>query len=196
MGAAWPGRPVPVQIRDAVTKALAERETKAAAGGAEAPVRSIFVPPAPGERVVKNPRVKAAWLFGSYARGDATARSDLDIMVIVEEMPRDWPSETVDLTSAIHEALGEGFNKGIDLLLADEATFEDYKKACNSVYHDVHKEGIPTCLNSSESWRTSTATSSPWTPPCPAPRYGLRCDFMYWGFARRGAFSARRCASG
>ena len=124
------------QIRDAVVKALAERETKAAAGGAEAPVRSIFVPPAPGERV------KSAWLFGSYARGDATARSDLDIMVIVEEMPRDWPSETVDLTSAIHEALGEGFNKGIDLLLADEATFEDYKKACNSVYHDVHKEGI------------------------------------------------------
>ena len=130
------------EIRAAVVEALTVREAKAAAGGAEAPVRSIFVPPAPGERVVKNPRVKAAWLFGSYARGDATARSDLDIMVIVEEMPRDWPSETVDLTDAIHEALGEGFNKEIDLLLADEATFRDYKDACNSVYNDVHTEGI------------------------------------------------------
>jgi predicted nucleotidyltransferase len=130
------------EIRTAVVKALAGREAKAAAGGAEVPDRSIFVPPAPGERVVKNPRVKAAWLFGSYARGDATARSDLDIMVIVEEMPRDWPGESVDLTSAIHEALGEGVDKEIDLLLADEATFEDYKEACNSVYHDVHKEGI------------------------------------------------------
>ena len=130
------------EIRTAVVKALAGREAKAAAGGAEVPDRSIFVPPAPGERVVKNPRVKAAWLFGSYARGDATARSDLDIMMIVEEMPRDWPGESVDLTSAIHEALGEGVDKEIDLLLADEATFEDYKEACNSVYHDVHKEGI------------------------------------------------------
>jgi len=130
------------EIRTAVVKALAGREAKAAAGGAEVPDRSIFVPPDPGERVVKNPRVKAAWLFGSYARGDATARSDLDIMVIVEEMPRDWPGESVDLTSAIHEALGEGVDKEIDLLLADEATFEDYKEACNSVYHDVHKEGI------------------------------------------------------
>ena len=130
------------EIRDAVVKALAKREAKAAAGDAGVPRPSLFLPPAPGERVVKNPRVKAAWLFGSYARGDATARSDLDIMVIVEEMPRDWPGESVDLTSAIHEALGEGVDKEIDLLLADEATFEDYKEACNSVYHDVHKEGI------------------------------------------------------
>jgi hypothetical protein len=26
--------------------------------------------------------------------------------------------------------------------MADEATFEDYKDACNSVYNDVHREGI------------------------------------------------------
>ena len=100
-----------------------------------AEIRAVVVE-ALGERKAK------AYLFGSYARGDATARSDLDIMVIVEEMPRDWPGESVDLTSAIHEALGEGVDKEIDLLLADEATFEDYKEACNSVYHDVHKEGI------------------------------------------------------
>ena len=130
------------QIRDAVVKALAEREAKIAAGGAEVPRFSIFVPPAPGERVVKNPRVKSAWLFGSYARGDATARSDLDIMMIVEEMPRDWPSETVDLTDAIHEALGDDVDKGIDLILTDEATFRDYKDAHPTVQYAVATEGI------------------------------------------------------
>ena len=109
------------QIRAAVVEALARRETEAT-----------------GKH---KPR---AYLFGSYARGDATARSDLDIMVIVEEMPYDWPSETVDLTSAIHKALGDD-NKGIDLLMADEATFEDYKESCNSVYCDIHTEGIRLC---------------------------------------------------
>ena len=132
------------QIRAAVVKALAERETKIAAGVAEVPGRSLFLPPAPGERVVKNPRVKAAWLFGSYARGDATAKSDLDIMVIVEEMPRDWPGETVDLTSAIDKALGEGVDKGIDLLLVDEKTFNEHKAKSwdGSVYHEAHREGV------------------------------------------------------
>ena len=130
------------EIRDAVVKALAKREAKAAAGDAGVPRPSLFLPPAPGERVVKNPRVKSAWLFGSYARGDATARSDLDIMVIMEEMPWDYLGETADLSSAIHEALGDDVHKGIDLLLADEATFRDYKDAYGAVYYDVHREGI------------------------------------------------------
>jgi len=123
-------------------KALAERETKIAAGVAEVPGRSFFLPPAPGERVVKNPRVKSAWLFGSYGRGDATSRSDLDILVIMEELPYDYLTETADLSSAMHEALGDDVHKGIDLLLTDEATFRDYKDAYGAVYYDVHREGI------------------------------------------------------
>ena len=133
------------EIRDAVVKALAKREAKAAAGDAGVPRPSLFLPPAPGERVVKNPRVKSAWLFGSYARGDATARSDLDIMVIMEEMPWDYLAETADLTSGIHDALGglgDDVHKGIDLLLTDEATFRDYKDAYGAVHYDVHREGI------------------------------------------------------
>jgi hypothetical protein len=47
------------QIRDAVTKALADRKAK-------------------------------AYLFDSYARGDATARDEIYILVIVEKMPEDW----------------------------------------------------------------------------------------------------------
>jgi predicted nucleotidyltransferase len=132
------------QIRAAVVEALAGREAKIAPGGPGIPPGLPLLPPAPGERVVKNPRVKSAWLFGSYARGDATARSDLDILVIVEEMPRDWTSEIADLSSAMHEALGEGVDKDIDLLLIDEKTFDEHKAESwgGSPYHEAHREGI------------------------------------------------------
>ena len=108
------------QIRDAVAKALAGRE-------AEAPRRS------------------KAYLFGSYGRGDATSRSDLDILVIVEKMPDDLLGEIATLTSAIHKALGgmgDDACKEIDLILTDAATFNDYKDARGSVYYDVHREGV------------------------------------------------------
>ena len=136
------------EIRDAVAKALTERGAKAAAG---VPRRSFFVPspPVPGEREAEAPgrrkRKPKAYLFGSYARGDATARSDLDIMVIVKKMPEDLLGETADLTSAIHEALGgmgDNAYKEIDLILTDEATFNDYKDARSTVYYDVHREGV------------------------------------------------------
>jgi predicted nucleotidyltransferase len=90
-----------------------------------------------GERKAK------AYLFGSYARGDATARSDLDIAVIVEKMPEDLLGEMAELNSAVHEALGS-ISKEIDLLLVDEKTFDEHKAKSwdGSVYNDVHREGI------------------------------------------------------
>jgi len=102
----------------------------------------------------RRPRESAAkaYLFGSYARVDATTRSDLDIMVIVKKMPEDLLGETADLTSAIHEALrrmGDNAYKEIDLILTDEATFNDYKDARSTVYYDVHREGVRLVLGSS-----------------------------------------------
>jgi len=109
------------QIRAAVVEALARRETEAT-----------------GKH---KPR---AYLFGSYARGDATARSDLDILVITEKMPEDLLGEIAGLYSAIHEALGDDVHKGIDLLLVDEKTFNEHKAKSwdGSVYHEVHRQGV------------------------------------------------------
>jgi len=136
------------QIRDAVAKALAKCEAKAAAG---VPRRSFFLPSptVPREREAEAPKKRKrrpkAYLFGSYGRGDATSRSDLDILVIMEKMPEDLLGETADLTSAIHEELGgmggEAY-KGIDLILTDATTFNDYKDARGTVYYDVHREGV------------------------------------------------------
>ena len=101
------------QIRDAVTKALADRKAK-------------------------------AYLFDSYARGDATARDEIYILVIVEKMPEDWAKETADLTGAIHKALGgpDDDHKEIVLYLSDEATFEEWKEAFSTPHYAVATEGI------------------------------------------------------
>ncbi len=98
------------EIRNAVTKALAERGAK-------------------------------AYIFDSYARGDATARDEIYILVIVGKMPEDWAGETADLTGAIHKALGDDA-KEIVLYLADEATFEEWKEADGTPYYAVATEGI------------------------------------------------------
>ena len=86
------------QIRDAVTKALADRKAK-------------------------------AYLFDSYARGDATARDEIYILVIVKKMPEDWAKETADLTGAIYEALGDDQKEIVLHLSKSSAVFPLSRKS-------------------------------------------------------------------
>lgn len=138
------------EIRAAVVKALAERETKIAPGGAGIPpgLPLLPEPPAPAGSEAESPgkrkRKPKAYLFGSYARGDAHARSDLDILVITEKPPEDLLGEIADLSSAMHDALGDDVHKSIDLLVVDEKTYEEHKSKNwdGSVYHEAYKEGI------------------------------------------------------
>ena len=135
------------QIRDAVVKALAEREAKVAAGGAGIPRGLGYVPPAPGERKAETPgkrkRKPKAYLFDSYGRGDAGARDEIYILVILEKMPDDWAGETTYLTSAIGDALGDNYGtKEIVLYLSDAATYREWKGAWGTAHHAAATEGI------------------------------------------------------
>ena len=95
------------EIRAAVVKALAERETKLAPGGAGIPRGLGFLPepPAPAgseaEAPGKRKRKPRAYLFDSYGRGDASARDEIYILVIMGKLPEDLLGEIADLTSAI-----------------------------------------------------------------------------------------------
>jgi predicted nucleotidyltransferase len=90
-------------------------------------------------------RKAKAFVFGSYARGDATARSDVDIMVIEESTPKDWLQENSDIRDGIHEALGghdDSAYKEVDLVLVDEATFEKFKNEHGCAQHEAFREGV------------------------------------------------------
>jgi predicted nucleotidyltransferase len=77
-----------------------------------------------------------AYLFGSYASGQATADSDVDIMVIQKKPVKSW----LDETSALRRRMQ--FGKSVDLVLEDEASFARWKNEYGTVAHEVAKKGI------------------------------------------------------
>lgn len=74
-------------------------------------------------------------LFGSYARGDATEDSDLDILVVEEDLP-DPTAEYVRLREAVG-ALGVG----VDLLIYTEAELERRRDWCSNPVYWAVREG-------------------------------------------------------
>ena len=63
------------------------------------------------ERLVKAANPSKVILFGSYARGDATEDSDLDLMVIEREV-----ENTGEEMVRLHRAVGD-VGAGVDLLV-------------------------------------------------------------------------------
>lgn len=68
------------------------------------------------EPVARQYRVKELYLFGSYARGEATEESDVDLLV---DMPGDYSFfDTAELEDKFTESLG----KEVDLVTLDDLT--------------------------------------------------------------------------
>ena len=74
-------------------------------------------------------------LFGSYARGDAGAQSDLDFL-IVEPQLRNRRAETVRLRSALRP-----LRLPVDVLVVSRQAFEAWKDVPNNVIHEAAREG-------------------------------------------------------
>ncbi|MGF1546415.1 MAG: nucleotidyltransferase domain-containing protein [Thiotrichales bacterium] len=74
-------------------------------------------------------------VFGSYARGDATELSDLDLLV-VEKDADDFTNEYVRLRNAIGSV-----GVGVDLLLVPEAEFEKRRHWSSTPVYWAVREG-------------------------------------------------------
>ena len=77
-------------------------------------------------------------LFGSYARGDASEISDLDICVLVPELTRRREDMAVDAMCAIPD----GFPLPYDLVLYTFAEFEQDRQNKNLLGHHIFKDGV------------------------------------------------------
>ncbi|MCX7242020.1 MAG: nucleotidyltransferase domain-containing protein [Burkholderiales bacterium] len=74
-------------------------------------------------------------LFGSYARGDADARSDLDLLVIEQDVP-DKAAEYLKL----HRAIGS-IGVGVDVLVMSGEEYARRSQVPGTLPHRVAKEG-------------------------------------------------------
>lgn len=74
-------------------------------------------------------------LFGSYARGDADADSDLDFMV-VEPTLNNKHAEMVRLRQTLRELFVP-----VDVLVVGREGFEAWKGGVNSIVARAHREG-------------------------------------------------------
>jgi predicted nucleotidyltransferase len=80
----------------------------------------------PGSRVI---------LFGSFARGQGKAQSDLDFMVIEPKVPLEF-AEMVRLRETLR-----GLPVAVDVLVVSAETFAYWVDTPNTVYHQAAKEG-------------------------------------------------------
>ena len=61
-----------------------------------------FIKKAASEVFAKYPEVRCAYLYGSYARGEATGKSDVDILVVCHGMGLSFFGMATDLSEALH----------------------------------------------------------------------------------------------
>ena len=86
------------------------------------------------ERVVEIAQPQKIILFGSAARGDMRAHSDIDLLIIKDGADK-W-----DCESRIRSGLS-GIGKPLDVIVASTATIERYKRSHALVYKPALQEG-------------------------------------------------------
>ena len=74
-------------------------------------------------------------LFGSYAYGNPTEDSDLDICVVKKDYKNKWKEK------AKIDNLLDNIRVGKDILVPKLDEYEFYSKEINSVYYDIDKKG-------------------------------------------------------
>jgi predicted nucleotidyltransferase len=89
------------------------------------------------DAVRANVQPVAIYLFGSYAYGQPTADSDLDIFVVVPDTNED----TFDLGVKIRHDLRPNFNFPLDLLITKQSSF-DRRKNRLTFENTIFEEGI------------------------------------------------------
>ncbi|MCL6612047.1 MAG: nucleotidyltransferase domain-containing protein [Peptococcaceae bacterium] len=89
--------------------------------------------------------VAAVYLFGSFARGNATPRSDADLVVVVE-------GEDRVLINGLRDAAGSYFISAsvpVDVFVLSRKTFEEGRRTGRGVAGAVEREGVLLAARSS-----------------------------------------------
>ena len=80
-------------------------------------------------------------LFGSFARGEQTKDSDLDICVLVPELTDRRLEMVVDVKIAIKH-IKRMLSSGIDVLVFTQSEWENEHKDRTTLLHTIYQEGV------------------------------------------------------
>jgi predicted nucleotidyltransferase len=83
-------------------------------------------------------RLKAVYLFGSYARGDYHEGSDLDVMIVLDNYKSYW--DELVRSAELASDLSLEYNVTVSRMIMTE---EQWKKGDLPVLWNVRAEGIP-----------------------------------------------------
>jgi len=86
-------------------------------------------------RIVEAARPVRVVLFGSHARGEARPDSDVDLLV-VEENVKDAPGEATRLYQCVRDSL-----MAVDIVVVDRKRFDYWKDTPGNVYYEAAQDG-------------------------------------------------------
>ncbi|HEY8089562.1 MAG TPA: nucleotidyltransferase domain-containing protein [Polyangiaceae bacterium] len=86
-------------------------------------------------------RLRSVTLFGSYARGDAEAESDVDVAVVIDDLGEAERTEAVDLALTARRSVGGG--PMLSPLVWSRQQWEARLGAERRIALDIASEGIP-----------------------------------------------------
>lgn len=84
-------------------------------------------------------RLKGVYLFGSYARGEASEESDVDVLIVLDRV--ESYSQEIDRTGEIISGLSLRFNITISRVFASE---ERWLTDQTNFFLNVREEAVPT----------------------------------------------------
>jgi len=87
------------------------------------------------DRIVKAANPARVIAFGSWARGEQTPESDLDLAVVLDD--ESTPTGPGSLYSVV-----SGIRMSIDILTVSLERYEEFSVSPNSVHGDIKREGV------------------------------------------------------
>ncbi len=100
-------------------------------------MHSFSIPPELLEPIVAYYRPQRVILFGSQARGDAGANSDIDLLVVVDD---DTPSERLTLRAGYESH--RTYRRAADVFAIRAATFEKKRRVVGTLASEADLDGI------------------------------------------------------
>ncbi len=85
-------------------------------------------------------RVREVVLFGSHARGEAHEESDVDVLVVIDDLTRGEQNEIIDAACDVDAATDEPV--GLATLVLSTEQVGRYRDTGRRIWRDIEREGV------------------------------------------------------